>query len=286
MRNPVLLSLCLGAASLLAACGGSSDAEVKRAIKDADISQEANLNEIMLSVAGPDEAVAYFNRELQRRPDDITLKRGLARSLVKDKQLRVAVPAWREVLQMPGATPDDRVELADALIRSNDWGAAEAELNKVPPTHETYERYRLEAMVADYRKDWRKADSYYETAAGLTTTPANVLNNWGYSKLNRKDFPAAEKLFAEALTYDEHLFTAKNNLVMARAGQRKYDLPIISMTQTERAMLLYTAALSAIKQGDVTIGKSLLREAIDTHPQHFDEASRALQALEGGPLNG
>jgi hypothetical protein len=39
-------------------------------------------------------------------------------------------------------------------------------------------------------------------------------------------------------------------------------------------------ALTAIKQNDVTTGKGLLREAIDTHPQHFEEATRALRALE------
>ncbi len=52
------------------------------------------------------------------------------------------------------------------------------------------------------------------------------------------------------------------------------------MTQTERAELLYTLALAAIKQGDVTIGKGLLQEAIDTHPQHFEAAVRSLEALE------
>ena len=91
---------------------------------------------------------------------------------------------------------------------------------------------------------------------------------------------AVERLFAEALTYDPGNFTTKNNLVLARAAQRKYEMPVIQMTQTERAQLLYTAALSAIKQGDVTIGKGLLQDAIDTHPQHFDEAARALAALD------
>jgi len=38
-------------------------------------------------------------------------------------------------------------------------------------------------------------------------------------------------------------------------------------------------ALSAIKQGDVATGKSLLHDAIETHPQHFEAAVRALEAL-------
>jgi Flp pilus assembly protein TadD len=134
--------------------------------------------------------------------------------------------------------------------------------------------------VADSDKNWKKADSFYEIAAGLTTTPSGVLNNWGFSKLTRGDAPGAEKLFMEALTYDPSLFTAKNNLVLARAAQRKYDLPVVRMTQVERAEMLYSMALAAIKQGDVSVGKGLLNQAIETHPQHFEAAVRSLEALD------
>ncbi len=99
-------------------------------------------------------------------------------------------------------------------------------------------------------------------AAGLTTRPAGVLNNWGYSKLTCGDFSAAEHLFSGA--------------------QRKYTLPFLPLTQIERAQLLHTLGLTALRQGDLDIAKSLLREAIETHPQHFDEAMRALGALEAG----
>jgi len=112
-----------------------------------------------------------------------------------------------------------------------------------------------------------------------------VLNNWGYSKLTRGDFEDAERLFVEAITYDHNLFTAKNNLVLARSAQRNYEIPVVPMTQIERAQLLHTMALAAIKQGDVTIGKGLLREAIDTHPQHFEAAVRSLRALESNVTN-
>ena len=56
--------------------------------------------------------------------------------------------------------------------------------------------------------------------------------------------------------------------------------------RTERAELLYTAALSAIKQGDIETGRTMLHEAVDTHPQYFEEAARALETLESGETNG
>jgi Flp pilus assembly protein TadD len=257
-----------------------SDEEVEQAIQDVNVIDETNLNDVMLTVADPNEAVAYFQRTSAANPERIDLKRGLAVSLVRAKKATAGAKVWGEVLAMPNSTNDDRVEYADALIRANDWEAAEAQLNQVPPTHETFKRYRLEAMIADSNKQWDKADSFYEVAVGLTTRPSGTLNNWGYSKLTRGKFQEAERLFAEALTYDSNMFTAKNNLVLARAAQRKYDMPVVQMTQREHAELLYTAALSAIKQGDINTGKALLSEAIDTHPQHFDAAVRSLEALD------
>ena len=285
MRHFSVVSASLLGLVVLGACERSGDAEVARALADINVVDETNLNDVMLTVADPNEAVAYFQRALSGAPDRIDLQRGLASSLTRAGRNTEAVPAWRAVAANTAATDDDRVDLASALVRNDEWDAAETVLDAIPPTHETFARYRLEAMVADSNQEWSKADSFYETAVGLTTRPASVLNNWGFSKLSRGDYVAAERLFLEALRHDSTLFTAKNNLVLARGAQRKYDLPVIEMTQTERAQLLHTLALAAVKQGDITIAKGLLREAIDTHPQHFEAAVRSLRALEDNVTN-
>lgn len=274
-------SLAVCGLALLAACEKNSEADVNRALDGTNLIDQSNLNELMLTVADPEEAVAHFERVLAQQPDRIDLKRGLARSLVRARRAEAALPVWRDVVASGEATDDDRLGLADALVRTGAWDEARAELDRIPPTYETYDRYRLEAMVADARQDWRRADSFYGTAAELTTQPAGVFNNWGYSKLMREDYSGAEELFSEALKHDPSIFTAKNNLAIARAGQRNYTLPVIEMTQAERAQLLHTLALGAIKQGDVQTGRILLREAVETHPQHFEAAARSLAALEG-----
>jgi Flp pilus assembly protein TadD len=283
MRHPILWAACIAGAVAVAGCAEKDANEtVERAFKDVNVVDETNLSDVMLTVADPNEAVSYFSRSVKQDPERIDLQRGLASSLVRAKRVTEAVVEWEKVTKMEGATSNDKVEFADALIRAGNWSRAEQVLDSVPPTHETFQRYRLEALVADSQKEWKKADSFYETAIGLTTTPASVMNNWGYSKLTRGDHAAAERLFTDAVRQDETLFTAKNNLVLARSAQGNYTLPVVPMDQTERAQLLHTMALSAIKQGDVTTGKGLLREAIDTHPQHFEAAVRALRALETG----
>ncbi|QFT59112.1 Tetratricopeptide repeat protein [Sulfitobacter sp. THAF37] len=282
MRHPILLAVCIAGVTAVAGCGEKdANATVERAFKDVNVVDESNLSDVMLTVADPNEAVTYFARSAAEKPDNISHQRGLASSLIRAKRVTEGAAAWAKVTRMKDATNDDSVEYADALIRAGDWAKAETVLNAVPPTHETFKRYRLEALVADSKQEWKKADSFYEIAVGLTTTPGAVMNNWGYSKLTRGDYVEAERLFTESIRQDTTLFTAKNNLILARAAQRDYTLPVVPMDQTERAQLLHTMALSAIKKGDVEIGKGLLQEAIDTHPQHFEAAVRSLRALEG-----
>ncbi len=279
MRHPILVPLAVVVFGL-SACAQSEEEQVQEVLDDLNVIDESNLNDVMLTVADPNEAVRYFSNASASAPDRIDLQRGLAASLIRAGRPTEGIAAWQVVVEHEEADNGDRVELAGAYVRANQWDNAAATLNTIPPTYETFKRYRLEAMVADSRQQWEKADSFYETAVGLTTRPASVYNNWGFSKLTRGEYVAAERLFVDALRFDSTLFTAKNNMVLARGAQRNYALPVVPMTQIERARLLHTMALTAIKQNDVTIGKSLLQDAIDTHPQFFEEAARALEALE------
>lgn len=283
MRQAFLISACLAGAVALSACEKDSGEEtVERAFQDVNVIDESNLNEVMLTVADPNQAVNYFRDTAKGEPDRIDLQRGLAISLIRAKRNTEAVVAWKKTVSLAEATNQDRLGLAEAQIRTGDWKGAKDTLNTIPPTHESYQRYRLEAMVADANKDWKRADSFYQIAVGLTTRPAKIMNNWGYSKLTRGDYADAERLFSEAIHQDQSLFTAKNNLVLARGAQRNYTLPVVTMTQTEQAELLHTLALSAVKQGDVKTGEGLLRQAVATHPQYFEAAAKALNALENG----
>ena len=285
MRQVRMVCVLLMGAVVLTACDRSGGGEVNRALQDLNVIDESNLNDVMLASADPVEAVNYFRRSAASEPDRIDFQRGLAKSLIRADRTTEAVAAWRGVAAHPEATHDDKVALADAMIRANLWDEAKAVLDGIPPTHETYRRYRLEAMIADSNEDWADADAFYEIALGLTTDPAPVLNNWGYSKLTRGEFGEAERLFLDAIKNDSQLFTAKNNLMLARGAQRIYELPVVPMSQIERAQLLHTLGLAAIKQNDIAIGRGLLQEAIDTHPQHFEEAARAMAALESNVQN-
>ncbi|MEM6407904.1 MAG: tetratricopeptide repeat protein [Pseudomonadota bacterium] len=280
MRQMKAISLCLIGAVTLAACEKADKDEVTRSAS-VNVIDESNLSDIMLTSADPNEAVRYFQRTMAEKPDRVDVQRGLAKSLVRAQRATEALVIWERVIAHKEGTFEDQLGYADALIRTGDWEKAETVLDGIPPTLETFERYKLEAVIADSNKEWKKADSFYEIAVGMTTKPGGVLNNWGYSKLTRGEHREAERLFGEAITYDPSLFTAKNNMVLARAAQKNYTLPLIQITPEERAQLLHTMGLAAVKQGDTLKGKDLLEQAIEAHPRHFEAAVRSLRKLDG-----
>ncbi len=266
-------------AIFLTGCSEMTDEEKNAELGPLNAIDATGLSDIMLNLADPNEAVIFFRESLAKEPERVDLKRNYALALVRAKKYAEAALIFEQLIETGEATPMDRLFYADSLVRNGAWSDAKIQLDLIPPTVENFKRYFLEALVADHDKQWEKADNYYDVARGLTTRPAQVLNNWGISKMNRGRRSDAEKLFKQAIAADPSLFAAKNNLVMSRGKHKIYELPVMPMTDIERAVLLYNVARQAIKNKDVDIAKGLLETAIDRHPQHFEAAVSLLGSL-------
>ncbi|MDF2234429.1 tetratricopeptide repeat protein [Albimonas sp. CAU 1670] len=284
LRRLAVATLLLGA-PLLAGCAG----DLPRATVDGDEERkdnrnpldEASINEIMLTVAGADEAVAYFRDALASDPESPSLRRGLARSLAKAGRYAEARVVFRDLVEANQAMPRDHVEYALVLARLDMWPEAEIEAAKVPDDYQSDRRTMLTALMADHREDWAAADAAWERARALSPQPAAVLNNWGVSKMARGEFEQAERLFEQALVYDPSMFSAKNNLAIANGLQRRYRLPVVSLTGEEKAVLLHNLGVIALRQGDREMAESLLQQSLDSHPAYYAPAAEKLSALRG-----
>jgi hypothetical protein len=284
-RMPPIAGVLAVALLALTACNDhEAELEAIQSLDGLNVIDENNLNEIMLDYGDPNQAVAYFQKSMAAEPDRVDFKQGYARALMRANRIPESIGVYGELESSGQITDKDRLYYADALIQNGDWKKARDQLNKIPPTVETYDRYRLEAMIADFQKQWKKSDAYYEQARAKTTRPAKIYNNWGISKSARGEKQAAEDMFVKAISFDSSLFSAKNNLSISRATRKVYDLPMVPMSKAEEAQLLHNVALQAIRNGDVEIGRGLLEKAIETHPQHFPEAVAKLEALESNVL--
>lgn len=269
----------LTVALFLAGCSELTDEEKNAELGPLNAIDATGLNDIMLNLADPNEAVVFFRESLSKDPERVDLKRNYALALVRAKKYAEAALIFEQLIESGDLSDEDRLLYADALVRNGAWEDAEKQLDLIPPSIQNFKRYFLEAILADHNEEWESADSFYDIARGLTTRPAQVLNNWGISKLGRGQISDAEKLFKQAIAADPKLFAAKNNLVISRGKREIYTLPVMPMTDAERAVLMFNLAREAVKNGDVEIAKGLLSTAIETHPQHFEAAVALLGSL-------
>lgn len=267
-RRPFLALIGL---LLVAACAKEPDR-----IQSLDTS---GLDQIMLNYGDPTEAVKYFSAEAAREPGSSDAKLDLALALSRAGRYEEAIGFFEQAIGSDGTTPQHRISYANALIRNGDWEGAQAQVNLLPDSFKGYDRSRLEAVLADIRQEWTAADRHYRAARSQTVEPASVLNNWGVSYMTRGNMAAAEEKFREAISFDPTLFAAKNNLVIARGRQGNYQLPIIPMTDKERAELLHDLAVVALDSGDDAVARTLLEESVKSHPQHYAPATEKLAAL-------
>ncbi len=245
-----------------------------------NVIDEASLNDLMLSVSDPETAVEYFRKALAEEPERVDFRRGLAYSLVRAERYTEAARVFQELVTLGQDKPADRVEYALVAVRLDRWDEVRTLAPTFPGGLQTPRRYMIEAMLADQDKDWEAADAAYAKAEELSAQPAGILNNWGVSKMARGDLKAAEEAFEQAISYDQRLFSAKNNLALARGLQGEYTLPLVPLTAEERAVLMNNLGIIAMRQGEERIARGLFAAAVDAHPQHYAGAADKLAALE------
>lgn len=280
-------TIALGALLLTAACAKPFDEETE--VKDfgspGGLIEETGLNDLILTVSDPEEAVAYFRDAYSREPGRADLKRGYALSLARARRHADAVILFDELGAAGEANEDVRLEHAHSLARLQRWQEAEAQMALVSSNLATPRRHLIDGMLADQRGDWAGADVSYEKARLLSPNPAKILNNWGVSRLSRGEHEAAQKTFEEAVAHDPRLFSIKNNLAVSRALQGKYRLPLVTMTEEERAKLLHNVGVIALRRGDVDEAKGLFTMAVSAHPRYYAAAAEKLAALEASVVN-
>lgn len=277
------LAWCGVATAMLAACTPPIDQKQDPLARN--VIDEAGLNDLVLAAGDPEEAVTYFSRASAEEPDRADFRRGHAISLARAKRYTEAARVYQELNSLGQAQPIDRMEAAFVAIKLERWDEAQNLEAGLPNSLNIARRHLLTAILADHRQDWSTADAAYQRAEALAANPADILNNWGVSMMSRQDLPSAEGLFERAVSYDSRLFKAKNNLAIVRGLQDNYQLPLVPMTDKEKAIILNNLGMIATNKGDIDIARGLFAAAVESHPQHYQAAADRLAALEGKVLN-
>lgn len=272
---PLALAACLAAA-------GCETVDEKKDPLGANVIDDAGLGDLMLTAGDPQEAVQFFSSSLAQQPDRADFRRGLAISLARAGRLPESFRVYEEMQALGQATPTDRLDHALVAVRLDRWEDAARLEASLPASFRTPRRHVVTGMLADRRGDWDGADEAYQAGVNLAANPAGVYNNWGVSQQARGDLPMAEVMFERALSYDSTLFNAKNNLAITRGLQGNYELPVVPMTDIEKAQILNNLGVIAMRRNEVGVARGLFAAAVAAHPQYYQGAADRLASLERG----
>ncbi len=92
MGNPLMGTLAIAGLLALGACAVNGDASKAADLDPTSVVDATDLNDIMLTVADPNEAVVYFRSSLTKDPKRTDFRRRLAQSLVRAKRATESVP--------------------------------------------------------------------------------------------------------------------------------------------------------------------------------------------------
>lgn len=146
-------------------------------------------------------------------------------------------------------------------------------------------------VLADRRKEYSLALTYYDAALHLQPRAANVLNNRGYSRFLNGDLKGAEEDLRAALSIDPTSL-ARVNLGNVQAKGRHYGDAFKTFLETYDAAHAYNAVgEGAMDNGDHQIARTYFENATTASPSYFEEAEKNLtlarEALAGrGPGSG
>ena len=193
-----------------------------------------------------EEALARYRQLLSAAPNNVSINENAGIAALKVGDIALAGPLIERATALPGAS----------------WRA-----------------WNARGVLADLNRDWKGADAAYAHAVQIAPTEAVVVNNEGWSRLQRGDWSGAAELFERAAALDPKSERIANNLELARAALAG-DLPGRRPGESDRdwAARLNDAGVAAEVMGNTKRAVAAFTQALEASGRWY---ARAANNLEG-----
>ena len=171
---------------------------------------------------------------------------------------------------------------AIASFMAGDIQAAKTLADKaIASADATWKAWNVKGVVADMEGDWASADEAFARAGSLAPDEAEVLNNFGWSLLQRGEWARAVTLLEQAAALDPKLPRIRNNLELARAAVAE-DLPERRPRESDSdfAARLNDAGVVAAQQGDRDRAIAAFTRALAVSDTWYARAANNLERLQ------
>lgn len=281
------LVFLLGVVGSVAACSTLQSSKVAAPPRPSASSTLLALPEASLESGRYDDALRQYQAVLANDPDNHQAKLGIAEVQLATNNNQTAADLFTELAQNPDLKARALQGKGLALMKLGQREAAQKALEEAVAADKTLWRaWNALGPLYDGTAAWDKADAAYNQALDILPGSAVIENNYGFSLMLRKDFPAAVAAFQKALKASPTLEAAKMNLRLALAMQGHYDEAASGIQGKDAPAALNNVGFAAMLRGDYKQAEGYLVQAQDASPSEYAAASKNLQqlkALEGQP---
>ncbi|GJL94629.1 MAG: hypothetical protein DHS20C05_10340 [Hyphococcus sp.] len=236
-----------------------------------------------ISNANYQGAIAAFQSELAKTPDDVNLQYGLAEAYRYTGKYDWAEKQYARLLVNDAYAARAMTGIGLVKLMSYDGNGAYEMLNSaVMADDKEWKAWLGLAQLRDSGKDWGGADEAYKKALGHTDKRALVLNNHGVSYFARGEEKLAIDYFNMALAIKPGFERALRNLDLAKAAteteirEKEYS----HLDEKYRAKRYNNKGYIAMMRGNYAMADLLFDKAIEEHPSFYAKAHKNKQALQ------
>lgn len=214
-------------------------------------------------------AESSFRQAFALKPDSAPAQLGLAESLLRQQKAAEAVDILKDYLQK---TPDDRrarFERAVALQNLNRLDDSLAELDQLDASAATSaESLKLRGSIYMQQKKWTDAAAAFAKALAASPDDAQLRLWMGHTKMELRDYPAAETELRRSLQLAPANPEALGELASVYYLSGQYDavvstLDLLAQHETLTAINWFFRALSCDKLGRKPEAAAAYRQFLD-----------------------
>jgi len=230
-----------------------------------------------------DQARLMISKAIAAGASEADADRAIGNVAFDARKFAEALAAYQQVLRV---TPKDALILERAGIAAIEIGdrklASDLIDRAVESPTATWRAWDASGALADYDRDWARADAAYAKAAALAPDRAEIANNRGWSLILRGDWANAVSLFERAARVDPRNERMANNLQLAQ-GALAAELPRRQAGESDRdwAARLNDAGVAAQLLGDRKRAIAAFTQALEASGIWYERAANNLEGASG-----
>ena len=230
-----------------------------------------------------DSAQVSYALAVERAPENVEalFKLGFVHS--EKSSLRVAESVLRHALRQDPKHLASKQTLAMILMRLERLDEADVMFSELIEENPSgWEAFNGLGVVRDMQGRHPEAQEYFLNALALRPRTASISNNLGYSFYMAGDYGNAELHLRKAIQFDTAYERAWSNLALVFSREGRYkDASAAFQKIVRQHQAANNLGYLGLLQGDKSLAREQLNQAIILSPTYYDVATRNLENIDG-----